>query len=118
MTPGILASAGSDKGGDSDKLISKAFILPEIFCQIFPISNYAEMFGSSKIDTALIRRLEKVTGKQAHYLLKRGILFSHHDLDTILTAHEQGQPFYLYTILEPSSGSLHLGQLIPFMITK
>jgi len=44
--------------------------------------------------------------------------FSHRDMHTILTLKEQGKPFYLYTGRGPSSGSLHVGHLIPFIITK
>ncbi|XP_023229766.1 tryptophan--tRNA ligase, cytoplasmic-like [Centruroides sculpturatus] len=36
-----------------------------------------QRFGSSKIDTELIARIEKITGKPAHHLLRRGIFFSH-----------------------------------------
>lgn len=91
-------ASGSDKGIDYEKLIKR--------------------FGSSKIDAALIERFEKVTGKPAHHFLKRGIFFSHRDLHTILTLHEQGKPFFLYTGRGPSSTALHLGHLIPFMFTK
>lgn len=31
---------------------------------------------------------------------------------------EQGKPFYLYTGRGPSSESLHLGHLVPFILTK
>ena len=36
----------------------------------------------------------------------------------ILDAYEKGEKFYLYTGRGPSSGSLHLGHLIPFFFTK
>jgi len=36
----------------------------------------------------------------------------------ILDLFEKGKPFYLYTGRGPSSGSMHLGHLIPFMFTK
>ena len=36
-----------------------------------------EKFGSSNIDKDLIERMEKLTGKPAHHLLRRGIFFSH-----------------------------------------
>jgi tryptophanyl-tRNA synthetase len=36
----------------------------------------------------------------------------------ILDLFEQKKPFFLYTGRGPSSGSLHLGHLIPFMFTK
>ncbi|KAI5741559.1 hypothetical protein M8J76_014876 [Diaphorina citri] len=75
-------------------------------------------FGSSKIDDELIARFEKVTNKKVHHLLRRGIFFSHRDMHSILNLYEQGKPFFLYTGRGPSSDSMHLGHLIPFMFTK
>jgi len=75
-------------------------------------------FGSSKIDDELLDRFEKVTGHPVHHLLRRGIFFSHRDMHQILAMYEQGKPFYLYTGRGPSSSSMHLGHLIPFIITK
>lgn len=75
-------------------------------------------FGSSRIDDELIARIEKISGKPAHHLIRRGIFFSHRELSTILTLKEQGKPFYLYTGRGPSSESLHLGHLIPFIMTR
>lgn len=80
--------------------------------------NCSERFGSSKIDDALIERLEKVIGQPAHHFIRRGIFFSHRDLHTILKLKEDGKPFYLYTGRGPSSDSLHLGHLVPFIVTK
>lgn len=82
------------------------------------INIILERFGSSKIDEDLIQRFEKITGRPPHHLIRRGIFFSHRDLHTILTLKEQGKPFYLYTGRGPSSDSLHLGHLIPFILTK
>ncbi|XP_050438672.1 tryptophan--tRNA ligase, cytoplasmic isoform X2 [Adelges cooleyi] len=75
-------------------------------------------FGSSKITDDLILRIETLTKKPVHHFLKRGIFFSHRDLHNILNLYEKGKPFYLYTGRGPSSHSLHIGHLIPFMITK
>ncbi|ESO09258.1 hypothetical protein HELRODRAFT_73874 [Helobdella robusta] len=75
-------------------------------------------FGSSKLDADLLERFQKVTGKPVHHLLKRGIFFSHRDLNVILDRHEKRQPFFLYTGRGPSSESMHLGHLIPFILTK
>lgn len=75
-------------------------------------------FGSSKIDDSLIQRIERATGKPCHHLLRRGIFFSHRDLHAMVQRHEEGKPFYLYTGRGPSSGSLHLGHMIPFLFTK
>ncbi|XP_043221930.1 tryptophan--tRNA ligase, cytoplasmic-like isoform X2 [Amphibalanus amphitrite] len=75
-------------------------------------------FGSSKIDETLLARIEKVTGKPVHHFLRRGIFFSHRDLHTILSLYEQKKPFFLYTGRGPSSEALHLGHLVPFIMTK
>uniref|UniRef100_A0A182MD34 Tryptophan--tRNA ligase, cytoplasmic n=1 Tax=Anopheles culicifacies TaxID=139723 RepID=A0A182MD34_9DIPT len=88
----------SDAGIDYDKLIKR--------------------FGCSHIDAALIERLEKVAGKPVHHLIRRGIFFSHRDLHTLLNAVETGKKFYLYTGRGPSSDSMHLGHLVPFIVTK
>ncbi|VDN54141.1 unnamed protein product [Dracunculus medinensis] len=40
------------------------------------------------------------------------------DLSLILDRVEQKRPFYLYTGRGPSSGSLHIGHLIPFLFTR
>ncbi|XP_061395149.1 tryptophan--tRNA ligase, cytoplasmic-like [Musca vetustissima] len=79
---------------------------------------FLERFGSTRIDDQLIARIERITRKPAHHFIRRGIFFSHRELDTILTLKEQGKPFYLYTGRGPSSESLHLGHLIPFIMTK
>ncbi|PWZ03659.1 putative tryptophan--tRNA ligase [Testicularia cyperi] len=75
-------------------------------------------FGTRHIDPALLERFEKVTGWKPHPLLRRGSFFSHRELDKILDRYEQGKPFYLYTGRGPSSDSMHLGHLIPFLFTK
>ncbi|NXP35790.1 SYWC protein, partial [Leiothrix lutea] len=75
-------------------------------------------FGSSKIDTDLIIFLERATGQKPHHFLRRGIFFSHRDMDQVLDAYENKKPFYLYTGRGPSSQAMHVGHLIPFMFTK
>jgi hypothetical protein len=40
------------------------------------------------------------------------------EFNAILDRYEQGKPFFLYTGRGPSSDSMHLGHLIPFMFTK
>lgn len=79
---------------------------------------FSDRFGSTKVDDAIIQRFEQVIGKPVHHFLRRGIFFSHRDLHTILRLKEEGKPFYLYTGRGPSSESLHLGHLIPFIFTK
>ncbi|WZN63456.1 tryptophan--tRNA ligase [Chloropicon roscoffensis] len=75
-------------------------------------------FGCQAITDEHVTRIERCTGMKAHHFLKRKTFFAHRDLDQILEAKEKGQPFYLYTGRGPSSESLHLGHLVPFMFTK
>ncbi|THH10014.1 hypothetical protein EW145_g1616 [Phellinidium pouzarii] len=75
-------------------------------------------FGTRRIDDALLQRFERLTGRRAHPLLRRGMFFSHREFDKILDRYEQGKPFYLYTGRGPSSDSMHMGHMIPFVFTK
>lgn len=74
-------------------------------------------FGSRPISPQLLARFESLTGHRAHLFLRRGIFFSHRDLQAILDAYEAGQKFFLYTGRGPSSTALHLGHLVPFIFT-
>ncbi|KAL0482655.1 tryptophanyl tRS [Acrasis kona] len=83
--------------------------------------NYDKLvndFGSALIEPELLERIAKVTNKGAHHFLKRKIFYSHRDVNQLLDAYEVGRPFYLYTGRGPSSDSMHLGHLVPFMFTK
>lgn len=80
-------------------------------------------FGSTLIDDNLMEKLKSETvGKgrvsNLHRFLRRGMFFSHRDLHTLLDATSRGTPMYLYTGRGPSSSSMHLGHLIPFLFTK
>lgn len=75
-------------------------------------------FGVDGIDAGLRERFERVIGVALHPWIRRGIFFSHRDLSRFLDAFENGEPVYLYTGRGPSSESMHLGHLIPFMLTK
>ena len=80
-------------------------------------------FGSQLLTPDLLQQLEQETvGKGRvpclHRFLRRNIFFSHRDLQTLLTQVQQGQPMYLYTGRGPSSDSMHLGHLIPFLFTQ
>ncbi|EOR00376.1 hypothetical protein E3P92_01403 [Wallemia ichthyophaga] len=75
-------------------------------------------FGTKPVDKSLLERFERLTQRKAHVYLRRGMFFSHRELDRILDRYEQGKPFYLYTGRGPSSDSMHLGHMIPFMFTK
>ncbi|MDD2678320.1 MAG: tryptophan--tRNA ligase [Candidatus Nanoarchaeia archaeon] len=73
-------------------------------------------FGTEKIDKKLLERIKKHTG-ELHYFLKRGIFFSHRDMNWVLDEYEKGSKFYLYTGRSPS-GDMTLGHLIPLIFTK
>ncbi|XP_058814154.1 tryptophan--tRNA ligase, cytoplasmic [Topomyia yanbarensis] len=88
----------SESGVDYDKLIKR--------------------FGCSYIDKKLIERMESISGKPVHPMIRRGIFFSHRDLHTLLSMIETGNNFYLYTGRGPSSESMHVGHLVPFIVTK
>lgn len=75
-------------------------------------------FGTRKIDQELLNRFEKITGHKPHVFLRRGLFFSHRDLSQILDRYEKGKPFYLYTGRGPSSGSMHVGHMVPFIFCK
>lgn len=78
-----------------------------------------EKFGTELIDIKLIDRFEKITGKQAHPWLRRGIFFSHRSLNELLDMYEKGGNIFLYSGRGPSSSqSLHCGHIVPFQFTK
>jgi tryptophanyl-tRNA synthetase len=80
--------------------------------------DVAGQFGSLRIDDELLSKIESVSGKPPHHFLRRGIFFSHRDMHTILDSYQQKKPFFLYTGRGPSSESMHLGHLIPFLFTR
>jgi tryptophanyl-tRNA synthetase len=75
-----------------------------------------KQFGTEKITPSLLKRIEKVTG-EAHFMLRRGIFFSHRDLTRILDDYEKGKKFFLYTGRGPS-GHTHIGHLVPWVFAK
>lgn len=81
-------------------------------------TKLVEQFGCSLIDDSLIAKFETVIGQKVHYLIRRGLFFSHRDLEMILDCKAKNVPFYLYTGRGPSSESLHLGHLLPFFLVK
>ncbi|KDR18550.1 tryptophan--tRNA ligase, cytoplasmic-like isoform X1 [Zootermopsis nevadensis] len=108
----------NDKGGTEEEDIVNPWNVVSKSETGIDYDKLIKRFGSSKIDDELLDRFEKVTGHPIHHLLRRGIFFSHRDMHKILTLYEQGKPFYLYTGRGPSSSSMHVGHLIPFIITK
>jgi len=77
-----------------------------------------DQFGAELIDNNLLEKFQRITGKELHPWLKRGIFFSHRKLNELLDAYECGETIFLYTGRGPTSEALHLGHMIPFMFTK
>ncbi len=77
-----------------------------------------QQFGTSVLSPELLSRFEQLTGKKPHRLLRRGIFFSHREMDRILDLYEKGEKFFLYTGRGPSSEAMHMGHTIPFQFTK
>ncbi len=75
-----------------------------------------ELFGVSKIDDNLLEKIKKHTN-DLHILLKRKFFYAHRDFDKVLDSFEKGEKFFLYTGRAPS-GKMHIGHLIPFILTK
>ena len=73
-------------------------------------------FGTLPLTEELLKRIEKRAG-HAHLQLRRGLFFSHRDLDTVIDLYEKGTKFVLYTGRGPS-GPVHLGHLVPWIFTK
>ncbi|VVB75679.1 Tryptophan--tRNA ligase [Candidatus Tiddalikarchaeum anstoanum] len=73
-------------------------------------------FGTERLDSKLLKRIEKHTGS-LHTFLRRGIFFSHRDMNWILDEYEKGNKFFLYTGRSPS-GDVHIGHLVPWIFTK
>jgi tryptophanyl-tRNA synthetase len=86
-------------------------------------NKLVDNFGSTLISEELLARIEAHTVgvgnvPKLHRFLRRQIFFSHRDLSNLLDCVEKGKPMYLYTGRGPSSTSMHLGHLIPFLFTK
>lgn len=74
-----------------------------------------ERFGTKRIDNEMLERLSKYG--DLHPMLRRGITYSHRDLDWILDKYDAGEKFVLYTGRGPS-GNTHIGHLVTWMFTK
>ncbi|WP_100183326.1 tryptophan--tRNA ligase [Candidatus Nitrosotenuis aquarius] len=75
-----------------------------------------KQFGTEKITQEILKKIEAVTG-ELHFMLRRGVFFSHRDLSRILSDYQKGKKFFLYTGRGPS-GHTHIGHLVPWVFTK
>ena len=121
LTSLSLAEA-AQRGGSTEQIITPFDVSGGVDEQGKPkaidYNKLVDTFGSQRIDKPLLERFEKVTGHKPHRMLRRGLVFSHRDLNLILDKYEKGIPFFLYTGRGPSSDSMHVGHTIPFEFTK
>ena len=75
-----------------------------------------KQFGTEKISSSLLQKINDVAGEE-HFMLRRGIFFSHRDLNRILEEYQKGNKFFLYTGRGPS-GHTHIGHLVPWVFAK
>ena len=75
-----------------------------------------KQFGTEKISNQLLDRIRAVAGED-HFMLRRGIFFSHREMNRILNDYEKGKKFFLYTGRGPS-GHTHIGHLVPWVFAK
>ena len=75
-----------------------------------------KQFGTQKISPEILSKIKQITGED-HFMLRRGIFFSHRDLNLILENFEKGKKFFLYTGRGPS-GNTHIGHLVPWVFAK
>ena len=75
-----------------------------------------KQFGTEKLSTQILDRIKKIAGED-HFMLRRGIFFSHRDMKQLLDEYEKGNKFFLYTGRGPS-GHTHIGHLIPWVFAK
>jgi tryptophanyl-tRNA synthetase len=75
-------------------------------------------FGAERVDEKLLDKFRRVTGKEPHPMLKRGIFYAHRGLNDFLDAYARGEPVFLYTGRGPTSESMHMGHMVPFAFTR
>lgn len=73
-------------------------------------------FGTERIGPELLERIRRIVG-ELHPMLRRGIFYSHRDMNWILDEYAKGNRFALYTGRGPSSG-IHIGHMLPWFFTK
>ncbi|OCK74767.1 tryptophanyl-tRNA synthetase [Lepidopterella palustris CBS 459.81] len=82
------------------------------------LDSFIDGTQASRLDSRLLERFERLTGRKPHRYLRRGIVFCHRDFELILDKYEHGEKIFLKTGRGPSSDSLHIGHSIPFEFTK
>lgn len=112
-----MENAGGKEGLEAEQVVNPWEVSAKDGGKI-DYDKLIDKFGCQRLDNSLIDRFQRLTSRPPHVFLRRSVFFAHRDLNEILDAYERGEKFYLYTGRGPSSESLHLGHLIPFMFTK
>jgi len=115
------AAAAHECNGEADKAVSEQVVTPwevEAGSEGIDYDKLMRDFGAERIDEALIARMVKLMRSAPHRFLRRQLFYTHRDFGKLLDEYERGVPFYLYTGRGPSSESLHLWHLMPFLFTK
>lgn len=86
--------------------------------QAIDYDKLIKQFGTKPVGPDTLERFERVTGRKPHHFMRKGYFFSERDFHKILDLYEQGKPFFLYTGRGPSSDSMHMGHMIPFVFTS
>ena len=74
-------------------------------------------FGVDPLTPEVLDRIKVAAGGELHPFLRRGHFISHRDLKWVLDEYKKGNRFFLYTGRGPS-GPIHLGHLIPWILTQ
>lgn len=76
-----------------------------------------KQFGTSELNKQMLDKLkDKTKSKTLHQLITRGFVYSHRDFDKIIDGLDKNN-FFIYTGRGPS-GKMHIGHLIPFILSK
>ena len=67
----------------------------------------SKQWATKLIDEPLLERFERITGHKPHRWLRRGLFFSHRDLELILDTYERGDDF----LLEPTTDDVVAAKL-------
>ncbi|AET38484.1 tryptophan--tRNA ligase WRS1 Ecym_2786 [Eremothecium cymbalariae DBVPG len=86
--------------------------------QAIDYEKLIQQFGTKRISEETLDRFRKVTGHEPHHFMLNNVFFSERDFTKILDLYEQGKQFFLYTGRGPSSDSMHLGHMVPFIFCK
>eukprot|EP00697_Spironema_sp_BW2_P013120 gnl/Spiro4/3009_TR1483_c0_g1_i2.p1 gnl/Spiro4/3009_TR1483_c0_g1~~gnl/Spiro4/3009_TR1483_c0_g1_i2.p1 ORF type:complete len:404 (-),score=91.57 gnl/Spiro4/3009_TR1483_c0_g1_i2:497-1708(-) len=111
--PPVASSSSGDTGAGEEGEVTPFLVSGKV-----DYDRLRQKFGAEPLTPEMLLRIERLTGRPVHHWLRRGLFYSHRSFNEILDAYEHRRPFYLYTGRGPSSEAMHLGHLVPFLMTK